>query len=98
MSDPLPPRIRAMIINYDSTQLDTLTIMEFCKAQTISRTIFYRIRSRAATESAALLHPSSSAPRRPARRYEPEVTNDLSVSANSLLISAGWYFYSDDLV
>ena len=35
-----------MIINFDPTQPDALTISEFCKTQKISRSIFYRIRSR----------------------------------------------------
>ena len=66
-----------MIINYDPTQPDALTIREFCKTQKISRSIFYRIRSRASTESASALHPRSRAPHHPARRYGPEVINEL---------------------
>lgn len=77
MNKPLPPRLRATIINYDPTQPEALTISEFSKTQKISRSIFYRIRSRAATESAAALHPRSRAPHHPARRYGPEVINEL---------------------
>lgn len=89
MSNPLPPRLRAMIINYDPTQPDALTISEFCKTQKISRSIFYRIRSRAATESAAALHPRSRAPHHPARRYGPGVTSEL-VRIRKLLKNDGW--------
>ncbi|GAA2945225.1 hypothetical protein GCM10010525_06110 [Glutamicibacter bergerei] len=78
-----------MIINYDPTQPDALTISEFCKTQKISRSIFYRIRSRAATESAAALHPRSRAPHHPARRYGPEVTNEL-VRIRKQLKNDGW--------
>ena len=57
MTNALPPRLRAMIINYDPTQPGALTIADFCKTQKISRSIFYRIRARASNESAAALHP-----------------------------------------
>lgn len=89
MNKPLSPRMRAMIINYDPTQPDALTISEFCKTQKISRSIFYRIRSRAATESAAALHPRSRAPHQPARRYGPEVINEL-VRIRKQLKNDGW--------
>ena len=78
-----------MIINYDPTQPDALTISEFCKTQKISRSIFYRIRSRAATESASALHPRSRAPHHPARRYGPEVVNEL-VRIRKQLKNDGW--------
>lgn len=89
MNKTLSPRIRSLIINFDPTQPDALTISEFCKTQKISRSIFYRIRSRAATESAAALHPRSRAPHRPARRYGPEVINEL-VRIRKQLKSDGW--------
>lgn len=89
VNNPLPPRIRAMIINYDPTQPDALTISEFCKTQKISRSIFYRIRSRASTESASALHPRSRAPHHPARRYGPEIVNEL-VRIRKQLKSDGW--------
>ncbi|GAA5226785.1 integrase core domain-containing protein [Paeniglutamicibacter antarcticus] len=78
-----------MIINYDPTQPDALTISEFCKTQKISRSIFYRIRSRASTESASALHPRSRAPHHPARRYGPEVINEL-VRIRKQLKKDGW--------
>jgi len=89
MSNPLTPRTRAMIINFDPTQPDALTVREFCKMQKISRSIFYRIRSRAATESAAALHPRSRAPHHPARRYGPDVINEL-VRIRKQLKTDGW--------
>lgn len=82
-----------MIISYDPTQPDALTISEFCKTQKISRIIFYRVRSRAATESAAAaaaaIHPRSRAPHHPARRYGPEVINEL-VHIRKQLKNDGW--------
>lgn len=39
--------------------------------------MFYKVRARAAEESTAALHPRSRAPRSPARRYGPEVVNEL---------------------
>lgn len=80
-----------MIISYDPTQPDALSISEFCKPQKISRSIFYRIRSRAATESAAAaaLHPRSRAPHNPARRYGPEVINEL-VRIRKQVKNDGW--------
>lgn len=89
MSTPLPPRLRAMIINYDPTQPDALTISEFCKAQKISRSIFYRIRARAESEAASALHPRSRAPRQPARQYGPDVVNEL-VRIRKQLKHDGW--------
>lgn len=78
-----------MIINYDPTQPEALTISDFCKTQKISRSIFYRLRERAATQSAAALHPQSRAPHQPARRYGPEVTNEL-VRLRKQLKTDGW--------
>lgn len=78
-----------MIINYDPTQPGALTISEFCKTQKISRSIFYRIRSRASPESASALHPRSRAPHHPARRYGPEVINEL-VRMRKQLKNDGW--------
>ncbi|WP_396278332.1 integrase core domain-containing protein [Glutamicibacter creatinolyticus] len=89
MSNALPPRVRAMIINYDPTQPDALSISEFCKVQKISRSIFYRIRSRAGDESAAALHPRSRAPKHPARQYGSEVINEL-VRILQQLKKDGW--------
>ncbi|MGP5258066.1 integrase core domain-containing protein [Glutamicibacter ardleyensis] len=89
MTNALPPRVRAMIINFDPTQPEALTISEFCKTQKISRSIFYRLRRRAANESAAVLHPLSRAPKQPARKYGPEVTNEL-VKIRQRLKKDGW--------
>lgn len=77
MTSALPPRVRSMIINFDPTQPDALSISEFCKTQKISRSIFYRLRRRAVSESAAALHPQSRAPRERARKYGPAVVNEL---------------------
>lgn len=78
-----------MIINFDPTQPDALSISEFCKTQKISRSIFYRLRHRAINESAAALHPQSRAPRAPARTYGPEVINEL-VKIRQKLKKDGW--------
>jgi len=43
----LSPRIRAMIINYDPTQPGALSVSEFCKSIKASRSVFYKIRTRA---------------------------------------------------
>ena len=51
--------------------------------------MFYRIRGRAATESTAALHPRSRAPKQPARRYGPDVVNEL-VRIRKQLKSDGW--------
>lgn len=85
----LSPRIRAMIINYDPTQPGALSVSEFCKSIKVSRSVFYKIRTRAATESTAALHPRSRAPKTPARRYGPEVTNEL-VRIRKQLRADGW--------
>lgn len=42
MTNVLPPRVRSMIINFDPTQPDALSIREFCKTRKISRSIYYR--------------------------------------------------------
>ena len=89
MSIPLSPRIRALIINYDPTQPGALTVSEFCKTQKISRSIFYRIRSRARAEGSAALHPRSRAPRQPARKYGPDVVIEL-VRIRTQLKDDGW--------
>lgn len=89
MNKPLPPRVRAMIIKCDPAQPDALTISEFCKTQKISRSIFYRIRSRDSTESASALHPRPRAPHHPARRYGPDVVNEL-VRIRNQLKNDGW--------
>lgn len=89
MTNALPPRVRAMIINYDPAQPDALTIGDFCKTQKISRSIFYRIRARASRESAAALHPRSRAPKQPARRYGPGIVNEL-VRIRKRLKKDGW--------
>src|SRR5690625_1019395 len=85
----LSPRVRAMIINYDPTQPGALSVSEFCKSVKISRSVFYKIRSRARTESTAALHPRSRAPKEPARTYGPEVTNEL-VRIRRKLRADGW--------
>lgn len=89
MSIPLSPRIRALIINYDPTQPGALTVSAFCKTQQISRSIFYRIRSRARAEGSAALHPRSRAPRQPARKYGPDVVIEL-VRIRTQLKGDGW--------
>jgi hypothetical protein len=61
MTNALPPRIRAMIINYDPSQPHSLSVTEFCRSLKISRSVFYKIRGRAASESTAALHPRSRA-------------------------------------
>lgn len=83
MSNSLSPRIRASIINYDPTQPHALTVTEFCRSVKISRSVFYKVRARAA------LHPRSRAPKSPARRYGPEVVNEL-VRIRKRLKSDGW--------
>lgn len=89
MTNSLSPRTRAAIINYDPTQPNALTITEFCRSVKISRSAFYRIRTRAAQESAAALHPRSRAPKTPARRYGPDVVNEL-VRIRKHLKTEGW--------
>ncbi|MGV2953354.1 integrase core domain-containing protein [Glutamicibacter sp. AGC46] len=89
MANALSPRVRAMIINFDPTQPDALTISEFCKTQKISRSIFYRLRERATQESAGALHPRSRAPKMPSRRYGPDVINEL-VRIRKELKKVGW--------
>lgn len=74
--DALSPCVRAMMINYDPTQPGALSISQFCKSIKISRSVFYKIRTRAAAGSTAGLHPRSRAPTNPARIYGPEVTNE----------------------
>ncbi len=78
-----------MIISFDPTQPEALTDSEFCKTQKISRSIFYRIRERAAQESAGALYPCSRAPRQPSRRYGFEVINEL-VRIRKGLKKDGW--------
>lgn len=89
MTNAIPPRVRAMIINFDPTQPHALPVAEFCKSVKISRSVFYKIRSHARTESAAALHPRSRAPKRPARRYGSDVVNEL-VRIRKQLKSDGW--------
>lgn len=66
-----------MIINFDPTQPEALTVSEFCETQKISRGIFYRLRQRATNESAAALHPQSRAPKTPARTCGRAGINEL---------------------
>lgn len=89
MSNALSPRFRAMIINYDPTQPNALSVSEFCKSLKISRSVFYKIRTRATHESTAALHPRSRAPKQPARRYGPDVVNEL-VRIRKQLKADGW--------
>src|SRR5690606_28041570 len=89
MPNALSPRLRAMIISFDPTQPEALSISEFCKTQKISRSIFYRIRERATQESAGALHPRSRAPKLPSRRYGPDVINEL-VRIRKELKNDGW--------
>ncbi|MEW1939208.1 IS481 family transposase, partial [Dietzia maris] len=53
MSNSLSPRTRASIINYDPTQPHGLSVTEFCRSLKISRSVFYKVRTRAAQESTA---------------------------------------------
>lgn len=89
MTNALSPRVRASIINYDPTQPHALSVAEFCRSLKVSRSVFYKIRGRAAGESTAALHPRSRAPRQPARRYGPEVVNEL-VGIRKRLTTDGW--------
>lgn len=89
MTNALPPRTRAAIINYDPFQPHSLSVAEFCRSLKVSRGVFYKIRGRAAGESTAALHPRSRAPRQPARRYGPEVVNEL-VRIRKRLKTDGW--------
>ena len=84
MAKILSPRVRAIIINFDPTQPEALTVSEFCKTLKISRSIYYRIRERAAHEASGTLHPRSRAPKQPARRYGPEIVNELVKSRKQL--------------
>lgn len=78
-----------MIINFDPSQPDSLSVARFCRSVKISRSVFCKIRGRARAESAAALHPRSRAPKRPARRYVPEVVNEL-VRIRKQLKADGW--------
>ena len=89
MSNALSPRVRAMIINFDPSQPDSLSVAEFCKSVRISRSVFYKIRGRARSESTAALHPRSRAPKQPARRHWPAVVNEL-VRIRKQLKADGW--------
>lgn len=89
MSNALSPRTRAAIINYDPTQPNALSVTEFCRSLKISRSVFYKIRDRAARESTAALHPRSRAPKSPARKYGPEVINEI-VGIRKTLKAQGW--------
>ncbi|MFJ5870164.1 integrase core domain-containing protein [Dietzia maris] len=89
MSNSLSPRTRASIINYDPTQPHALTVTEFCRSVKVSRSVFYKVRARAARESTAALHPRSRAPRAPARRYGRDVVNEL-VRIRKQLKADGW--------
>ena len=89
MTNALSPQTRAAIINYDTTQPNASTVTEFCRPVKISRSVFYKIRDRAASESTAALHPRSRAPNHPSRRYGPDVVNEL-VKIREQLKSDGW--------
>jgi transposase InsO family protein len=89
MTNALSPSTRASIINYDPTQPHALSVSDFCKSVKISRSVFYKIRRRAASESTAALHPRSRAPQQPARRYGSEVVNEL-VRIRKQLKADGW--------
>lgn len=88
-TNSLSPRVRADIINYDPTQPGALSITEFCRSMKVSRSVFYKIRARSIHESAAALHPRSRAPKQPARRYGPDVVNEL-VRIRKQLKADGW--------
>ncbi|TFC76609.1 hypothetical protein E3T23_14375 [Cryobacterium cheniae] len=89
MSNSLSPQTRATIMNYDPTQPHALSITGFCRSLKISRSVFYKIRGRAAHEAAAALHPRSRAPKVPARRYGQVVVNEL-VKIRKQLKADGW--------
>lgn len=89
MTNSLTPQIRAAIINYDPTQPNALSVTEFCRAHKISRSVFYKIRTRSQQESTAALHPRSRAPKQPARRYGRQVVNEL-VRIRKQLKADGW--------
>lgn len=89
MTNALSPRTRAAIVSYDPTQPNALSIIEFCRSVKVSRSVFYKIRSRAVQEPTAALHPRSRAPKSPARRYGPEVVNEL-VRIRKHLKAEGW--------
>lgn len=89
MSNSLSPQTRSAILNYDPTQPHALSVTEFCRSLKISRSVFYKIRSRAAHESTAALHPRSRAPKNPARRYGHTVVNEL-VKIRKRLKADGW--------
>lgn len=89
MSNALSPQVRAAIIKFDPAQPHALSVSDFCKSLKISRSAYYKIRTRASRESAGALHPLSRAPRQPARRYGAEVINEL-VAIRKRLKSDGW--------
>jgi len=91
MSNALSPRLRAAIINYNPAQPNALSVTEFCRSLKISRSVFYKIRDRAARESTAALHPRSRAPKTPARKYGPEVINEV-VRIRKTLKAQGWEY------
>lgn len=66
-----------------------MSITGFCRSLKISRSVFYKIRARAADESTAALHPRSRAPKIPARRYGHPVVNEL-VRIRKQLKADGW--------
>jgi Integrase core domain. len=76
-------------MNYDPTQPHALSVIGFCRSLKISRSVFYKIRARAAHESTAALHPRSRAPKTPARRYGQQVVNEL-VRIRKQLKADGW--------
>lgn len=89
MTNSLSPQTRAAIVNYDPAQPHALSVTGFCRSLKISRSVFYKIRARAANESAAALHPRSRAPKAPARRYGQAVVNEL-VRIRKQLKADGW--------
>ncbi|MBP2374990.1 hypothetical protein JOF46_002902 [Paeniglutamicibacter psychrophenolicus] len=89
MTNALSPQARAAIINYDPTQPHALNVTEFCRSVMVSRSVFYKIRTRAASESTAALHPRSRAPKQPSRQYGPEVINEV-VKIRKRLETDGW--------
>jgi hypothetical protein len=81
--------VRALI---STTPLPTpyaLPATEFCRSLKFSRSVFYKIRDQAASETAAALHPRSRAPKHPPRRYAPNVVNEL-VKIRKQLKLDGW--------
>lgn len=88
MGNALSPRKRELVLAFDPV-VAGMTVAEFCHANAIGRSSFYRLRARAAAEGAsAALVPRSRAPLRPARRYG-EFTDEAIAVVRAQLESEG---------